>query len=226
MTTHVPCFKKFGTREEAGHALAKRLSPHLSSPDTVVLGLPKGGVAVGAEIARCLNLPFDILLLSRITVPGCGETPLGALTSGGVRVLNCAMIDRLHLTEEEVRGAVLAKSIRLARRERTYRPRRPSMEVADRRVILVDDGTTECAVIRDAIHLLRRQHAEHVLVALPAACHHSACDMRMEADEVVTLAEPSGEFPASRWFEQHAPPSSDEIRRILESLPEPEESMI
>ncbi len=226
MNTHVPSFKKFGTREDAGHALAKRLGDHFSSPDTVVLGLPKGGVAVGVEIARILRLPFDVLLVSRITLPGCGKTPLGALTSDGVRVLNYAMIDRLHLTEEEVRGAVLSKSIRLARRERTYRPRRPSLEVADRNVILVDDGTTECAVIRDAIHLLRRQHAEHVVVALPAACHHSACDMRLEADEVVTLAEPSSEFPASRWFEHHAPPSADEIRRILESLPEREESMI
>ena len=226
LSPSVSSIKKFNTREEAGHALAKRLGTRLIRPDSVVLALPKGGVAVGAEIARCLKLPFDVLLVSRITVPGCGRTSLGALTSGGVRVLNCAMIDSLRLTEEEVRGAILSKSIRLAQRERNYRPQRPSLEVADRPVILVDDGGTECAVIRDAIRLLRRQHVDHVVLALPAACHHAACDMRMEADEVITLTEPSREFRVSRWFEHHSPPSADEIRRILESLPESEEPIL
>lgn len=220
MISPPPTIKKFSTRAEAGHALAKRLGNHLITPDTVILALPKGGVAVGAEIARCLKLPFDVLLVSRITVPGCGRTSLGALTSGGVRVLNCAMIDRLQVTEEEVRDAILSKSIRLARRERNYRPQRPSLDVSDRHVILVDDGGTECEVICDAIHLLRRQHAEHVVVAMPAACHHAACDMRLEADEVITLTEPSREFRASRCFEHYSPPNADEIRRILESLPE------
>ena len=226
MSPLVSSIKKFNNREEAGHALAKRLGNRLIGPDTVVLALPKGGVAVGAEIARCLKLPFDVLLVSRITVPGCGRTPLGALTSGGVRVLNCAMIDRLQLSEEEVRGAILSNSIRLAHRERKYRPQRPSLPVADRHVILVDDGGTDCAVIRDAIRLLRRQHVEHVVLALPAACHHRACEMRMEADEVITLTEPSREFRVSRWFEHHGVPSADEIRRILESLPECEDAVL
>ena len=225
MSTIAPSFRKFGTREDAGRALARRLARFTAAHDTVVLALPKGGIPVGVEIARRLELPFDVLLLARITSPGCGKTPLGAITSGGVRILNCALIDRLHLSDEEIREAVLREAIHLAQRERAYRHDRPSVEVADRNVILVDDGASGCGIVRDAIHLLRRQHAEQVLVAMPFACHHSACDMRLEADEVVTLAEPSAEVPVSRWFDGHALPSEGDIRRILRAAPLPEDVM-
>ena len=206
--------KRFGSREEAGRALAKRLAGHTAT-DAVVIALPKGGTAVGAEIARMLRLPFDVLLMDRITVPGCGETPLGAITSGGVRMLNLAMIDRLHLSDDVVRGAVLRKALRLARRESFYRSRRPSIEVADRTVILADDGTASCATLRSAIRLLHRQHAEHVVVAVPVACRHAACDLRMEADEVVTLEEPSVEISAGKWFRSFPPATTAEVLRIL-----------
>ena len=225
MTTLATCFRRFGTRQDAGRALAQRLHKFHESPDAVVLALPKGGVAVGVEIARLLNLPMDVLLIAKITAPGCGDTPLGAITSGGVRMLNSAMIDQLHLDEEEIRDAVLKESIHLARRERLYRSNRPSIDVADHTVILVDDGSSTCSTLRNAIRLLKRQHAEHVVVATPAACHHSACDLRMEADGVVTLAEPSAEIPASKWFENFTPPSPEEICRILQSAPLPLETM-
>ena len=225
MITETPSFKRFGTREDAGRALAKRLQKFIAAPDAVVLGLPKGGVVVGIEIARRLCLPFDVLLVAKITMPGCGDTPLGAITSGGVRMLNSAMIDRLHLSDEEIHNAVLKESIELARREHAYRSDRPSIDVADRTVILVDDGGSSCSTLRNSIRLLRRQHAEHVVVALPATCHHAACDLRMEADEVITLAEPSADVPASRWFENFTPPSTEDIRRILRAAPLPEDAM-
>jgi predicted phosphoribosyltransferase len=101
----------------------------------------------------------------------------------------------------------------------------PAIEVADQNVILVDDGASPCSMIRDAIHLLRRQHAERVVVAVPAPCHHSACEMRLEADEVVTLAEPSSEYPASRWFEDIAPLSTEDVCHMLEALPIRQEAM-
>jgi putative phosphoribosyl transferase len=211
--------KKFGTREEAGRQLAKRLAKFAAVKNAVVLGMPRGGIPVGVEIARQLGLPFDVLLMSRIPSPGCGELPLGAITSGGVRVLNGAMIDRLRLSDREVRDAVLREATQLAMREKNYRKMLPSIDVADQNVIITDDGTTHLSVICDAIHLLRRQHVEHVVVAVPTACHHSACDIRLEADEVVTLAEPSKKIPAARWFENFTPPSSEDIRCIMESLP-------
>jgi putative phosphoribosyl transferase len=143
--------KRFRSRSEAGRALAKLLGNHAADPQTVVLALPKGGVAVGAEIAHLLGLPFDVLLVDRITAPGCGDTTLGAITSGGVRMLNYSMIDRLHLSEEDVRRAVLKKAVRLARREHLYHSRRPSIDVADRTVILVDDGSATSSTLRNSI---------------------------------------------------------------------------
>jgi predicted phosphoribosyltransferase len=211
--------KRFPTRQDAGRALAKRLSHYMAASDTVVMALPKGGVAVGAEIARILGLPLDVLVVGRITVPGCGDTPLGAITSGGVRMLNCAMIDNLHLTEQDICEAVLRKSLELAESEHNYRRQRPSLEVADRNVILVDDGSSPCSILRSAIRLLRRQHAERVIVAVPATCHHAACDLRMEADELVVLAEPASDGPAGKWFEHFEPPTNDEVRRMLGSAP-------
>ncbi len=207
--------KRFSCRREAGRALAKLLEKYVGDPETVVLALPKGGMEVGAEIAHLLGLPFDVLLVDRITAPGRGDTTLGAITSGGVRMLNCAMIDRLHLSDEDVCRAVLKKSVRLARRERLYRSQRPSIDVADRTVILVDDGSSSCATLRNSIRLLHRQHVDHVIVAVPVTCHHAACDLRMEADEVVSLMEPSAQAPPAKWFESFPPTSSAEVRDIL-----------
>jgi predicted phosphoribosyltransferase len=211
--------KRFPTRQDAGRALAKRLRHCLAASDTVVMALPKGGVAVAVEIARILGLPLDVLVLGRITVPGCGDTPLGAITSGGVRMLNCAMIDKLQLAEQDIREAVLRKSLELAEREYNFRRQRPSLDVADRNVILVDDGSSPCTILRSAIRLLRRQQPERVIVAVPATCHHAACDLRMEADEVVVLAEPAADGPAGKWFEHFEPPTNDEVRRMLKSAP-------
>ncbi len=206
--------KRFGSRQEAGRALAKRLAG-FAATDAVVLALPKGGVTVGAEIAHLLQLPFDVLLIDRITAPGCGETPLGVITSGGVRILNSAIIDRLHISDDVVRCAVLRKALRLARRERLYRSHHPSVDVADRTVILVDDGSAPGTTLRNAIRLLHRQHAEHMVVALPVVCHHAACDLRMEADEVVTLEESSAHISVRNWLESFPPTTSTDVRRIL-----------
>ena len=211
--------KRFVTRQDAGRALAQQLSHYKSAHDTVVLALPKGGVAVGMEIANTLGLPLDILLVGRITVPGCGNTSLGAITSGGVRMLNNAMIDSLHLSEQDIHDAVLRKSLELAEREHAYRNQRPSLEVADRNVIVVDDGSLPCAVLRSAVRLLRRQHAEKIVLALPTACHNAACDLRMEADELVVLVEPSSAAPAGKWFEHFETPTREEVRHMLVSAP-------
>jgi putative phosphoribosyl transferase len=212
---HAAFHKRFRSRREAGRLLAKLLGKYAGDPETVVLALPKGGLEVGAEIAHLLALPFDVMLVDRITAPGCGDTPLGAITSGGVRMLNCAMIDRLHLSDEDVRNAILTKAVRLARRERLYRSNRPSIDVADRTVILADDGSSSCGTLRNSIRLLHRQHADHVIVAVPVTCHHAACDLRMEADEVISLLEPSAQVPAANWFESPAPIRSAEVCDIL-----------
>lgn len=212
--------QSFMNRHQAGQALArilpKKLTRFRDAADVVVMAMPKGGVAVGAEIAAALHVPLDVLLVAKITMPGCGSTPLGAITSGGVRMLNDALIDNLHLNEDDVNAAVLKESQHIALQEKIYRGGHPSLDVADRTVILADDGTTPCSTLRCAIRLLRREHADHVVVALPALCRHSACDLRYEADDVVTLAEPSSPAPPSRWFHDFPPTSEREVRELLE----------
>lgn len=209
--------RRFASREEAGRALASRLMAMALADlgDTVVLALPNGGVPVGAEVARVLKIPFDVLLVGRITTAKCGNAALGAITGGGVRMLNCEMIDRLHLSDAEINAAILRESLELARRERLYRGHHPSLMVADHTVILVDDGTTQCETIRNAIRLLRRQHVVRIIVALPTACRHAACDLRLEADEVATLTEASSPVHAERYFKHFPPPTDSEVRRLL-----------
>lgn len=212
---HTKRTQHFPSREEASRKLAERLARFSTTGDTIVLALPNGGVPVGAEIAELLHKPFDVLLVERILSPSCGETPLGAVTRGGVRMLNSAMIDRLNLSQSEIDSAVLQGSRKLARREQSFHRDQAPLEIADRTVILIDDGTAPCEVIRDAIRLLRRQHAERVIVALPATCHEVANDLRMEADQVVTLAEPASPGSAGKWIEEFPNTSDEDVRRLL-----------
>lgn len=214
-STRTPTLQKFGSREEAGRDLASKLQKFSSVRDVIVLALPKGGVQVGAAVAAMLKHPFDILLVRKITAPGCADATLGAITRGGVRTLNCAMIDRLNLTESEISAAILKESLALARSEKRFRGDHPALEVADQTVILVDDGTSSCAMLRDAIHLLRRLHADQVVVALPALNHSAACDLRLEADEVVILAEPQYHVPTPRWYKCFPRTTDAEVRGLL-----------
>ncbi len=212
---HPTQIQHFENREEAGSELAKRLAKFAQTPDVIVLAVPNGGVPVGTKIASLLNIPFDVMLMATITAPGNSGETLGAVTGGGVRALNNAMIDRLNLSQPEINAAVLRGCQKLARLEKTYRGNSLPLEIADHTVILVDDGTTPCAAIRDAIHLLRRQHAEHVIVALPVACRHAACDLRFEADEVVTLLEPPSPRTAEKWLKQQHRTTVAEVRRLV-----------
>jgi putative phosphoribosyl transferase len=206
--------KPLPSREEAGRELAKRLNGFSRSKDTVILALPEGGVTVAAEIAEILHLPLDILLIGKISLPTAGN--LGAITSNGVRMLNIALIDRMHLSEADINAAVLRQLLELARKERLYRGGHRSIDVADHTVILVDDGTTPCSTMRNAVRLVRRQHAERIIVATPAACHHAACDLRMETDDVIALAEPKSHSCVGSYFKHFPHVTPEDVRRLLD----------
>ena len=139
---HEKPIELFNDREEAGSKLAKRLVKFAQPPNVIVLALPNGGVPVGARIASLLNLPFDVLLMESITAPGCDGLALGAITAGGVRVLDSAMIDRMDLSQAEINAAILRGCQKLARREKSYRGLSRPLEIPDNTVLLVDDGTT------------------------------------------------------------------------------------
>jgi len=215
LTMQLEQFQSFASREEAGRKLAQRLAKYSISGNTIVLALPNGGVPVGAEIAEFLDKPFDVLLVEKIIAPGDSGAHLGAVTGGGVRMLNSAMIDHLQLSKPEVNSAVLDGSMRLAHREKRCRGQKAAIEIADRTVILIDDGTAPCEVIRAAVRLLRRQHADRVIVALPVACQDIVSDLRMEADHVVTLVEPKHTGVTGNWFD-HFPMTTDaDVCRLL-----------
>lgn len=207
--------QSLGSRKEAGRDLAEHLAKFNGLKNAIVLALPNGGVPVGAEVAAILNLPFDILLVADIAAPDPVGAKLGAITCGGVRMLDCAMIDRLHLCDSEVKSAVLRASIELAKRERFFRGHKPSLNVADHTVILVDDGTTPCTTIRNAVRLLRRQHVERIIVALPVACRHVTCDLRHEACEVVTLSEPVSPATVGKWRKRLPETPDSEVLELL-----------
>lgn len=194
--------------------LAKRLAQYSGNDTVAVLTLPNGGVPLGADVAALLNKPFDVLFVGKITAPGCGGMALGSITGGGVRVLNAALADRLQLGQEEINAAVLQGALKLARREKSCRGHHAPLHIAEHTVILIDDGSTSCEVLRDAIRLLRRQHAERVVVAFTTACRHTICDLGMEADEVVSLEESSSENTGIR-IEKHPRLTDAEIRQFL-----------
>jgi putative phosphoribosyl transferase len=212
---HTKKLQRFENREDAGHELAIRLMRYTGLHNVAVLAFPRGGVPVGAEVAAYLNKPFDILLVRKIPAPGHDGVAMGAITGGGVRILDYATIDRLHLSDAEIKAAILKESLELAWRENLYRGDHPALDVADRTVILVDDGATAHATIVDAIHLLRRQHADRIVVAVPALCRDSAYDLRQEADEVVTLAEPAQPVSTPKCFKRYPLTTDAEVRGLL-----------
>ena len=207
--------QRFENREEAGRELAARLQKFATTPDVNVFALPKGGVIVGAVVAAILNKPFDILLVGKISLPGVPGKVVGSITAGGVRMLNYAMIDRMNLSESEIRRAILEQSLKLVRRRKVYCGNHPSLEVADHTVILVDDGATPFGTLRDAIRLMRRQHAERIVVALPIISGHAASDLRLEADELVSIAEPAPSIPVRKRIQTRSRKTDAEASGLL-----------
>jgi putative phosphoribosyl transferase len=205
----------FSNRADAGRQLAECLAKFSGSRNLIILAMPRGGVAVAAKIASALKKPLDVLLVRRLILPNSDDLSIGAITSGGVRLLNHALIDRMHLGREVISDMIFQESIELARRERLYRGDRPSLEIADRQVILVDDGFTPSSLIRDAIRLIRRQHPEKLVLALPAAPALVTRELGMEADEVVTVAETDPSGTLGDCFKDLAPTTDDEVLGLL-----------
>lgn len=205
----------FATREQAASVLAKRLARYQDSPDHVVLSLPGGGAEVGHAIAASLRLPFDVLVVSPIEGPPACDRPIGAMTGGGVRMLDFNLIDRLHLDEDDVRAAIRRCAGQVNRREWFLRAGRPAVNVADHSVILSDDGSSRCEMLRHAVRLLHRCHVERVVLATAAACRRVACDLKLEVDEMICLTQPSETRPPESVFRNSPHTSYARVRDLL-----------
>ena len=206
----------FADRAEAGRMLAAKLATYSGRGDVVVLGLPRGGVPVAFQVAHVLNAPLDVLVVRKLGIPWERELAMGAIASGDVQVLDLSLVEQLCVPSEAIQDVIAVERNELTRQERLYRGNRPPLRVAGKTVILVDDGIATGSCILAAIAAVRRKGATRIVVAIPVA-PASACNaIRMEADEVISVAEPETFLTISQWYEDFGQTSDDEVCALLE----------
>ncbi|MCC5634715.1 phosphoribosyltransferase [Nostoc sp. CHAB 5844] len=206
---------KFRDRHEAGKMLAKRLTAYANCQDLLVLGLPRGGVPVADEIATSLNAPLDICLVRKLGVPNHEELAMGAIASGGVRVLNYDVVDSLGIDSSTI-DEVAAKELQeLQRRDRAYRGNRPLPEIKNQTVILVDDGIATGSTMRAAIAIIQQQQPQYLVVAVPVAPPITCEQLQAEVDEVVCLVMPESLYAIGLWYQDFSQTTDAEVRNLL-----------
>lgn len=206
----------FRDRTEAGKVLADRLSAYANYPDAMVLALPRGGVPVAFEIAEALNLPLDIVVVRKLGLPGHEEFAMGAIASGGARVLNQDLIHQLSLSDEIIEHIVAREQRELERRERTYRGQRPVLDVRDHIVIIVDDGLATGSSMRAAIAALRQKRPTKLIVAVPVGAPMACSELKALADEVICLETPENFSAVGLWYRDFSQVTDEEVNDLLE----------
>jgi predicted phosphoribosyltransferase len=201
-------------RREAGRVLAGALAPYRGRPDLLVLALPRGGVPVAYEVARALKAPLDVFVVRKLGFPGHEEYAMGAIASGGVRVMN--PMPGMHVTPEEVAAAVAREQPELERRERLYRGQSPAPDLNGRTVIVVDDGLATGATMHAALLAIRQQQPAHLVMAVPVGAADSCQALQGVADEVVCVAMPEPFRAVGLWYRQFPQTSDDEVRTLLD----------
>lgn len=205
----------FRDRRDAGRQLAKLLKQYAGRPDVLVLALPRGGVPVGFEVARALDAPLDVLLVRKLGVPGHQELAMGAVASGGVRVLNRSVVEHLNVQPRAIERVTTRELRELERRERAYRDDRPPPEIRDRTLILVDDGLATGSTMRAAVSALRQRQPRRIVVAVPTASPQTCAELRSVADEVVCAITPDPFYAVGIWYQDFSETSDEEVRRLL-----------
>lgn len=210
-------FQHFKNREDAGAQLARQLTEYADRDDVVVLALPRGGVPIGYAIATSLHAPLDILLVRKLGLPGHEEYAMGAIASGGVRVLQTSIVNQLHVPPQVVQEVIDRETQEIERRELAYRGGREPLPVAGKTVILVDDGLATGATMRVAVEALKRFKPARVVVAVPVAAPDSRDMIAAEVDEVVCLSAPMMFRAVSEWYAHFDQTSDEEVQRLLEA---------
>lgn len=215
----------FRDRTEAGRVLAERvLAEHLksSAPDSnlLVLALPRGGVPVGFEVARALHADFDIFLVRKLGLPGEEELAVGAIASGGVRVLNDDLIRYLRVPFGVIEQLTEREQRELERREHLYRDDRPPVQVRDRTVVLVDDGLATGASMLAASRALRPLGARRVVIAVPVGAPQTCAELRKEVDDIICAATPHPFGAVGIWYEDFSQTTDEDVRQLLQAAAE------
>ena len=207
--------KAFTNRLAAGRALANRLKSFAHHEDVVVIALPPGGVPVGSEIARALDVPLDVLVVRKLSVPHHPELAMGAIAGGGLRVLNEKAIEWYRIDRETIEEVVLTEQRKLARRERGYRQGQPAAAITGKVVILVDDGLATGSTMQAAIAAIRHQEPARIVVAVPVGPREACHQLAFAADEVICLRTLDPFVAVGRWYQDFPSTTDDEVREIL-----------
>jgi putative phosphoribosyl transferase len=209
--------RRFRDRSDAGAELASKLVRYRGDPSVLVLGLPRGGVPVAYEVARALGAPLDVFVVRKLGVPGHRELAMGAIASGGIRVLNDEVLEALKLSAVDINRVAAEESKELERQQRSYRDDAPFPDVAGRTVIVVDDGLATGSTMRAAVRAIRRLHARRIVIAAPVAAADTIRSLAGEADEIVCVNAPDTFHAVSLWYQTFSQTSDDEVRLLLES---------
>jgi putative phosphoribosyl transferase len=209
----------FRDRLDAAEQLAARLGALRGRRDLVVLGLPRGGVPVARVVADALGDPFDVYLVRKLGVPGHEELAMGAIASGGARVLDRTLIERLGIGADAVEAVTAAERRELDRREGLYRGGRPAPSLAGKTVLLIDDGLATGSTMRAAIASAREDEPTEVIVGVPVAPAEACEDLTVVADEVVCLRTPVPFEAVGLWYGDFTAVSDDDVRALLDDRP-------
>ena len=205
----------FSNRAEAGQLLAEKLLPYANRNDVIVLGLPRGGVPVAFEVAQRLRVPLDVFIVRKLGVPGFEELAVGAIASGGVRVLNEDVARALPNPEEVIESITARETAELERREQSYRDGRPAPDLRSKTVILVDDGLATGATMRAAVKALRQCDVAKIVVAAPVGAPETCREFEDEADEIICAMAPEYFQAVGQYYEDFSQTSDEEVRELL-----------
>lgn len=204
----------FKDRVDAGEILANKLSKY-AVENPLVLGLPRGGVPVAFEVAKALKAPLDVYIVRKLGVPGHEELAMGAIATGDVRVLNESVIGPLRISKEAIETETRKEKAELKRRERVYRSGRAPLNVANRTVLLIDDGIATGSTIKAAIAALKKQKAGKIIVGVPVAPLSTIEELKEEVDDLVCISTPDVFIAISVWYDEFPQTSDEQVRELL-----------
>jgi len=207
---------RFHDRAEAGQQLAAQLQDYAGRPDVIVLALPRGGVPVAYEVARGLRAPLDVFVVRKLGMPGHEEYAIGALASGGVRLINEQAVALHGLDPGEIDRVAAAEQTELERRERSYRGERPFPDLHGKTVILVDDGLATGSTMRAAVQALRVEGPDTIVVAVPVSAADTCFAFRDIADDVVCIMTPDPFYAVGLWYEDFSQTTDEEVHELLD----------
>lgn len=209
--------EQFHDRDEAGRLLGRELKKRLGArDDVVVLALPRGGVPIGFRVAEEIGAPLDVFIVRKLGVPGHEELAMGAIASGGVRVMNEQVMQHLPIPAEMIEAVAQREQAELERRERDYRGDRPPVDVRGKTVIVVDDGLATGSTMRAAVQALRKMNPRAIIVAVPVAARDTCERLRRDVDDILCLRTPEPFDAVGLWYEDFSQTSDEEVHDLLE----------